>query len=78
MTPDGNLTEWMKREVELMIIAGMEKYDVGNTKRHQENSEKLDRIQALGFKLVYLILATMLTAAAGLAVDVILHAMGAK
>jgi hypothetical protein len=66
MTPNGPLT---LEKVRLMIIDEIDRYDVGNNARHIENTKKLDR-------LMYLILGTLLTAAAGLVVDVVIHAMG--
>jgi hypothetical protein len=66
MTPNGTLTA---ERVRLMIIEELKDYDVGNSLRHTENSKKLDR-------LTYLILGTLLTAAAGLIVDVVIHSMG--
>jgi hypothetical protein len=66
MTPNGNLTEW---QVKCMISDAIGEYDGINSRRHEEHNKKLDR-------LMYLILGTMLTAAAGLVVDVIIHSMG--
>jgi hypothetical protein len=66
MTPNGTLTEW---QVKVMIGDAIDRYDGVNTKRHEEHSKKLDR-------LTYLILGTLLTAASGLVVDVIIHAIG--
>lgn len=63
---NGNLSEW---QVKVMINEAIDVYDGTNTKRHDEHTNKLDR-------LMYLILGTLLTAAAGLVVDVVIHAMG--
>ena len=52
-----------------MINDAIDVYDGINTKRHDEHTKKLDR-------LMYLILGTLLTAAAGLVVDVVIHATG--
>lgn len=61
-TTGGNLGEW---QVRVMINEAIEKYDGINTRRHEEHTKKLDR-------LTYLILGTLLTAAA----DVIVHIVG--
>jgi hypothetical protein len=66
MNPAGPLTEW---QVKVMIGDEIDKYDGVNTRRHEEHTKKLDR-------LTYLILGTLLTAASGLAVDIIIHSMG--
>jgi hypothetical protein len=66
MTPNGPITEL---KVWKMINDAIKEYDLGNSARHIENTKKLDR-------LTYLILGTLLTAAAGLVVDVIIHSMG--
>jgi hypothetical protein len=63
---NGNLSEW---QVRVMIGEAIKEYDGLNTKRHDEHTKKLDR-------LMYLILGTLLTAAAGLVVDVVIHATG--
>ena len=63
---NGNVTEW---QVKVMINDAISTYDGINTRRHEEHTKKLDR-------LMYLILGTLLTAAAGLVVDVIIHATG--
>jgi hypothetical protein len=63
---NGNITEW---QVKVMINDAIALYDGINTKRHLEHTKKLDR-------LTYLILGTLLTAGAGLVVDVIIHATG--
>jgi hypothetical protein len=63
---NGNLSEW---QVKVMINDAIDVYDGINTKRHDEHTKKLDR-------LMYLILGTLLTAAAGLVVDVVIHATG--
>jgi hypothetical protein len=65
-TVNGNLSEW---QVRVMIGEAIKEYDGLNTKRHDEHTKKLDR-------LMYLILGTLLTAAAGLVVDVVIHATG--
>jgi hypothetical protein len=62
----GTVSEW---QVKVMINDAIDVYDGINTKRHDEHTKKLDR-------LMYLILGTLLTAAAGLVVDVVIHAMG--
>jgi hypothetical protein len=63
---NGNLTEW---QVKVMIGEAIKEYDGLNTKRHEEHTKKLDR-------LMMLILGTLLTAAAGLVTDVVIHSMG--
>lgn len=42
MTPNGQLTELRVWKMIREEIAG---YDIGNTKRHEENSRKMDRLQ---------------------------------
>jgi hypothetical protein len=67
MNPNGGtISEW---QVKVMINEAIDVYDGINSKRHDEHTRKLD-------KLMYLILGTLLTAAAGLVVDVIIHATG--
>ena len=66
MTPNGQITEL---KVWKMINDAIKEYDGINTRRHEEHNKKLDR-------LTYLILGTLLTAASGLVVDVIIHSMG--
>jgi hypothetical protein len=63
---NGNLSEW---QVRVMIGEAIKEYDGLNTKRHEEHNKKLDR-------LLYLIMGTLLTAASGLIVDVVIHSMG--
>lgn len=43
MAADGALTEWARLEVQRMIDATIERYDIKQEKRHQENTQKLDR-----------------------------------
>jgi hypothetical protein len=52
-----------------MIIEGLEKYDVGNTARHEENKRKLDRLE-------WSILATLATVAGALALEIVRFALG--
>ena len=66
MVPNGGLTDW---QVKVMINDAIDIYDGINSRRHEEHTKKLDR-------LTYLILGTLLTAGAGLVVDVIIHATG--
>jgi hypothetical protein len=66
MTPNGQVTEL---QVWKMINDAIKDYDLGNAKRHEENTKKLDR-------LMWAILGTLLTAASGLAVNLIIHAVG--
>jgi hypothetical protein len=66
MVPGGNLTNW---QVQVMIGEAIKEYDILNTQRHKENTEKLDR-------MVRLILGTLLTACASLAVNVVAHLFG--
>jgi hypothetical protein len=41
MTPNGQVTEL---RVWKMINEALDKYDIGNSKRHEQNSKKLDRL----------------------------------
>ena len=66
MSPGQQISEW---QVQVMISEAIKEYDGINTRRHEENAKKLDR-------LTNLILGTLLTAAAGLIVDVVIHSMG--
>ena len=65
MTPNGisELRVWK------MIDEALDKYDLGNSKRHDENSRKLDH-------LMWGILVTFATVAGALALEIIRFTMG--
>jgi hypothetical protein len=66
MTPNGTITEL---KVWKMINEAIANYDISNTKRHEENSKKLDR-------LLWAILGTLATVAGTLALQILRLSMG--
>jgi hypothetical protein len=66
MTPNGSLTRF---EVQVMITDSINRYDVGNSQRHAENSKKLDR-------LLWAILGTLATVAGTLALQIVRLSLG--
>jgi hypothetical protein len=73
MTPNGSLTRF---EVQVMITDSLKEYDIGNSLRHKENTQKMDQITSLLMKMVWGILLVFITAAAGLFTDISIHLMG--
>jgi hypothetical protein len=68
MTPNGQLTEL---RVWKMIQEALEKYDLGNTNRHKENSSKMDATNKKIDRLLWAALGTFAAAAGALLMQVI-------
>lgn len=58
---DGNLTDWQRDQIDIMIRDGIEEYDKLNTVRHKEHTDKLDAIKLLIIGVLIAIVTNLVT-----------------